>query len=83
MAKTKGLDLLDRPIFTWSPMQEGMPYLAKIRSFEMFFRGDTAMKAMRAANDFRLIEAHKLRGDDKFPDEHREALQAALERVKK
>lgn len=83
MTKTKGLDLLDRPISTWRPMQDGMPYLAKIRSFNMFFRGETAMKAMRAAKDFRLIEAHKLRGDDKFPDEHREALNAALERAKK
>lgn len=70
---------LDREIHVWRPMKEGVPYVAMISGLSWVFKGPTAVRAKRAASDFRLIETHKILGVQ-FPEEHKEALAAAQQR---
>ena len=74
-------DILDRPIYTFAPMQDGQRFVAMIHGLPMPHRGRTALAARRAANDWRLIEAHKmLFKTGKFPTDKLAAYDAALAR---
>jgi hypothetical protein len=72
--------ILNRPIHTFAPMQDGQRFVAIIQGFPMHFRGDSAMQAKKLADDFRLVESLKVLGS-KFPDELREKAEAAKVRT--
>lgn len=74
------LKFLDRPIRVWKPMHEGGQFISRISNFNMTFFADSAIRAKRAASDFRLIEMEKLH--KKLPEEYQDALAAAKERAK-
>ena len=76
-------DILDRPIFTYAPMQDGQRYVAIIRGFPAYFYGNTAVQARKLADDFRLSHALDVRGETNFPPELLEKARAAQERRKK
>lgn len=73
-------DILARKIDTYAPMRDGQKFIAIIRGFPMYFTGDTAMKAMKIADDFRLAQALKVRRR-KFPEHLREKAEAATKRM--
>lgn len=52
--------ILDQPIHTWQPMTPGLPYLAQIEGFNVTFRGDTPMRAARAAEEWRKQEWNRI-----------------------
>lgn len=78
--RKRGLDILDRAIHTFKPMQDGQPYLARIKGVSMIFEAPSPIAAKRLADDFRLIQSAKVRGDA-FPEEHRERLKSAQRRA--
>jgi hypothetical protein len=61
--------ILDRPIYTYKPMQEGQKYIAIIKSFNMVFRGDTAMQAKKIADDFRWEEVLRINRGKLTPEQ--------------
>lgn len=80
--KPRKIDVLDAPIDVWKPMREGQPFLAVIRGLHMLFKAQTAMKAKKMADDFRLVEAVRTRGWANIPEEHHERAKDAVKRSK-
>lgn len=75
------MSILNRDILVYAPMRDGEKHLAIIKGFPAYFLAETAIGAVRAASDFRLIQSEKLMGKN-FPDDLREKLAASIERIK-
>lgn len=74
MAKTSILDL---PIYTWTPVQDGQPCIARIADLPMFFTGKTPMQAHMAADAWRKEEVGKIKAREAAKAARIEAARAA------